>query len=82
MHLRAYGPHKTRSNRWKRWGGKGIVLQMREGLAAASAEPKTVTIDATYLKAQLTASSPRVEKSIELESGVACYASSDFSKIQ
>ena len=57
-----YGLHKTLYNRWKRWGEKGIFLQMMEGLAAASAEPKTVMIDATYLKAHRTASSLRVKK--------------------
>ena len=60
----AYGPYKTLYNRWKRWGEKGIFLQMMEGLAAASAEPKTVMIDATYLKAHRTASSLRVKKGI------------------
>ena len=59
-----YGPHKTLYNRWKRWGEKGIFLQMMEGLAAAGAEPKTVMIDATYLKAHRTASSLRVKKGI------------------
>jgi len=59
-----YGPHKTLYNRWKRWGEKGIFLQMMEGLAAVSAEPKTVMIDATYLKAHRTASSLRVKKGI------------------
>ena len=59
-----YGPHKTLYNRWKRWGAKGIFLQMMEGLAAASAEPKTVMIDATYLKAHRTASSLRVKKRV------------------
>ena len=59
-----YGPHKTLYNRWKRWGEKGIFLQMMEGLAAASADPKTVMIDATYLKAHRTASSLRVKKGI------------------
>ena len=59
-----YGPHKTLYNRWKRWGEKGIFLQMMEGLAAASAEPKTVMIDATYLKAHRTAPSLRVKKGI------------------
>ena len=58
------GPHKTLYNRWKRWGEKGIFLQMMEGLAAAGAEPKTVMIDATYLKAHRTASSLRVKKGI------------------
>ena len=37
---------------------------MMEGLAAAEAEPKTVMIDATYLKAHRTASSLRVKKGI------------------
>jgi transposase len=59
-----YGPHKTLYNRWKRWGEKGVFLQMMEGLAAASAEPKTVMIDATYLKAHRTASSLRIKKGL------------------
>ncbi len=59
---KAYGPHKTLYNRWKRWGEKGIFVQMMEGLAAASAEPKTVMIDATYLKAHRTASSLRLKR--------------------
>jgi|GEM_PF-1010183 len=50
-----YGPHKTLYNRWKRRGAKGIFLQMMKGLAAASSYPKTVMIDATYLKAHPTA---------------------------
>jgi len=37
---------------------------MMEGLAAAEAVPKTVMIDATYLKVYRTASSLRVEKRI------------------
>jgi hypothetical protein len=37
---------------------------MMEGLAAKGAEPKTVMIDATYLKAHRTASSLRVKKGI------------------
>jgi transposase len=59
-----YGPYKTLYNRWKRWGEKGIFLQMMEGLAAAGAESKTIRIDATYLKAYRTASSLRVKKGI------------------
>jgi hypothetical protein len=35
---------------------------MMEGLAAASATPKTIMIDGTYLKAHRTASSLRVKK--------------------
>jgi transposase len=57
-----YGPHKTLYNRWKRWGEMGVFLRMMEGLAAADADPKTVMIDATYLKAHRTASSLRVKK--------------------
>ena len=37
---------------------------MMEGLAAAGAEPKTVMIDATYLKAHRTASSLQVKRGI------------------
>ena len=59
-----YGPHKTLYNRWKRWGEMGVFLRMMEGLAAEGADPKTVMIDATYLKAHRTASSLRVKKGI------------------
>jgi len=52
-----YGPAKTLYNRWKRWGEKGIFARMMHGLAAEAAVPKTVMIDATYLKAHRTASS-------------------------
>ena len=38
------------------------VLRMMEGPAAADADPKTVMIDATYLKAHRTASSLRIKK--------------------
>jgi transposase len=58
----AYGPYKTLYNRWKRWGERGIFTRMMEGLAAGEAEPKTVMIDATYLKAHRTASSLRVKR--------------------
>lgn len=59
-----YGPHKTLYNRWKRWGEMGVFLRMMEGLAAEGSDPKTVMIDATYLKAPRTASSLRVKKGI------------------
>ena len=58
----AYGPHKTLYNRWKRWGEAGVFTRIMEGLAAVGAEPKTVMIDATYLKAHRTASSLRVKR--------------------
>ena len=42
----------------------GVFLRMTEGLAAADADPKTIMIDATYLKAHRTASNLRVKKGI------------------
>ncbi len=39
-------------------------MRMMEGLAAAQAVPKTVMIDATYLKAHRTASGLRVKKGV------------------
>ena len=60
---KAYRPHKTLYNRWKRWGDKGVFFRMMEGLAAPqAAERKTVMIDATYLKTHRTASSLAVKK--------------------
>ena len=60
----AYGSHKTLYNRWKRWGEAGVFTRMMEGLAAKGAEPKTVMIDATYLKAHHTAWSLRVKQGV------------------
>jgi transposase len=57
-----YGPPKTLYNRWKRWGDKGIFARMMEGLASEAGVPKTVMIDATYLKAHRTATSLRSKK--------------------
>jgi transposase len=57
-----YGPAKTLYNRWKRWSEKGIFAKMMHGLASEAAVPKTVMIDATYLKAHRTASSLRAKK--------------------
>jgi transposase len=59
---REYGLPKTLCNRWKRWGDKGIFARMMEGLAAEAAAPKTVMIDATYLKAHRMATSLRSKK--------------------
>jgi transposase len=56
---REYGPPKTLYNRWKRWGDMGVYARMMEGLASEAAVPKTVMIDANYLKAHRTASSLR-----------------------
>lgn len=59
---REYGPSKTLHNRWKWWSDKGVFAQMMDGLAAEAATPKTVMIDATYLKAHCTATSLRSKK--------------------
>ena len=57
-----YGPAKTLYNRWKRWSRMGVFARMMAGLAEKAAEPKTIMIDATYLKAHRTASSLRLKK--------------------
>ena len=57
-----YGPAKTLYNRWKRWGDMGVFARMMEGLASEAATPKTVMIDATYLKPHRTASSLGLKK--------------------
>ncbi|MFC3314883.1 IS5 family transposase [Falsigemmobacter intermedius] len=57
-----YGPAKTLYNRWKRWGDMGVFARMMLGLAEADADPSTLMIDATYLKAHRTASSLRPQK--------------------
>ena len=57
-----YGPAKTLYNRWKRWGDMGVFARMMEGFSSEAATPKTVMIDATYLKAHRTASSLGVKK--------------------
>jgi transposase len=46
-----HGPSKTLYNRWKRWSEMGVFARIFEGLAAEAAEPTTIMIDATYLKA-------------------------------
>ena len=59
---REYGPPKTLYNRWKRWSDKGLFAWIMDGLASEAAAPKTVMIDATYLKAHRTATSLRSKK--------------------
>jgi transposase len=54
---REYGPHKTLYNRWKRWSDMGVFARIMMGLAAEAPDNKTISIDATYLKAHRTASS-------------------------
>ncbi len=62
MHPKEYGPHKTLYNRWKRWSDMGVFARIMTGLAAEAPDNKTISIDATYLKAHRTASSLRVKK--------------------
>ena len=57
-----YGPAKTLYNRWKRWSDMGVFARIMEGLAAQAPDNKTISIDATYLKAHRTASSLGVKK--------------------
>jgi len=64
-----YGPAKTLYNRWKRWSGMGVFARMMAGLAAEAEVPRTVMIDATYLKAHRTASSLRAKKGGQGRSG-------------
>ncbi len=46
-------------------GDMGIFMRMMDGLSTAKAEPQTIMIDATYLKAHRTASSLRLKKGIQ-----------------
>jgi transposase len=57
-----YGPYKTLYNRWKRWSDMGAFARIMTGLAANSPDNKTISIDATYLKAHRSASSLGAEK--------------------
>lgn len=57
-----YGPSKTLYNRWKRWSDMGLFAWIMTGLAAEVPDNKTISIDATYLKANRTASSLGLKK--------------------
>jgi len=41
---RAYGPHKTLYNRWKRWSDMGVFARIMTGLAAQAPDNKTISI--------------------------------------
>ena len=58
----SYGPPKTLYNRWKRWSDLGVFAAIMNGLAAGDPDNKTISIDATYLKAHRTASSLGLKK--------------------
>jgi transposase len=53
----------------KRWCDKGVFARMLDGLAAEASVPKTVMIDATYLKAHRTATSLRSKKGGQVTKG-------------
>lgn len=53
----------------KRWGDKGVFARMMEGLASEATVPKTVMMDATYLKAHRTAPSLRSKKGDQTTNG-------------
>ena len=57
-----YGSAKTLYNRWKRWSDTGVFARIMVGLTTESAGHKTMTIDATCLKARRTASNLGVKK--------------------
>ena len=68
-----YGPPKTLYNRWKRplshmdvlpvnGSDMGVFARIMMGLAEEAPDDKTISIDATYLKAHRTASSLRLKK--------------------
>lgn len=46
-----YGPPKTLYNRWKRWSDMGVLARIMMGLAGEARDNKTISMDATYLKA-------------------------------
>ncbi len=54
---KAYGPHKTLYNRFRRWTGMGVFDRIFSGLAAQDGPSDTMMIDATHLKAHRTAAS-------------------------
>ena len=54
---REYGPHKTIYNRFVRWSRLGVFDKIFAELARAGGKPKRLMIDATHLKAHLTAAS-------------------------
>ena len=60
--LNKYGPAKTLYNRWRCWSYSEVFARIMVGLAAESTDPKTIMIDATYLKAHRTAYSLRTKR--------------------
>jgi len=52
-----YGPYKTLYNRFVRWSRLGVFDHIFSGLARRGAEPDTLQIDSTHIKAHRTACS-------------------------
>ncbi len=50
---------------------KGVFARMMEGLASEASAPKTVMIDATYLKTHRTATGLRLKKGVPTIRGAA-----------
>ena len=57
-----YSLPKTLYNRWKRWNDMGVFARIMMGLAEQAPDNKTISIDATCLKAHRTASSLGLKK--------------------
>lgn len=57
-----YGPYKTLYNRSKYPGTAEIVARMMDIMSATGSDHQMFLIDATYLKAHGTTSSPQVKK--------------------
>ena len=57
-----YGPRKTLYNRCKRWSDMGVFAQIMMGLVEQAPDNTTISIDANYLKAHRTVSSPGLKK--------------------
>jgi transposase len=54
---KAYGPRKTRYNRFMRWSRLGVFDRIFAILAAEGPRPERIMIDSTHLKAHRTAAS-------------------------
>ena len=64
-----YGTPKTLHKHWKRSSDMWVFTRMMQGVALEAAVPKTVTIDAAYLKAHRTATTMRVKKGDDEQQG-------------
>lgn len=58
----AFSLPKTLYIRWKRWSDMGVFARIIMGLAEQAPDHKIFSVDATYLKAHLMASSQRLKR--------------------